>query len=310
MNNIFRILWFEDKPTWSRAGKKKVEKILANNYLISHIDIKQTSKGINISNLLSNQYDLILMDYELKDGFTGDNIINSIRKNNFLTDILFYSSNFDHMLAAVRKAIPEVDGIYLAKRDNELFFEKLERLINKIIKRSEDITSLRGTVMDCTSDFEEKIKNFLDEIWKSEKNNRKNLLQSILIDKIFPNKLKRITKSIEEVKNMPSFLEINDDPYYLSMADRLDILDELAKSENIAMIDDNQNIKSYYMSNLGSYRNKLGHVKNNESIRVNGKTIILNEEFHKTIRKNILEINSVIKDLPQKFELESVENNQ
>ena len=91
MNTTFKILWFEDELTWFNMERMRVENILKTHYLGPAI-MRKDGDNFDIDELTSNDYDLILMDFKLADGITGDTIVAALRENNILTDILFYSS--------------------------------------------------------------------------------------------------------------------------------------------------------------------------------------------------------------------------
>ena len=69
MNTIFRILWFEDEPTWFRMEQMRIKEILKNHYLIPDISRKD-GEEFDVTELTGNDYDLILMDYKLAEGKT------------------------------------------------------------------------------------------------------------------------------------------------------------------------------------------------------------------------------------------------
>ena len=97
MNTIFKILWFEDEPTWYNMERLRVEGILKTHYLVPSI-IRKSGDDFNIDELTGNDYDLILMDFKLADEVTGDTIVAALRESSILTDILFYSSEEEAML--------------------------------------------------------------------------------------------------------------------------------------------------------------------------------------------------------------------
>lgn len=176
MNTFFKILWFEDEVTWFNMERLRINSILQEHYLIPEI-VRKDGDDFDISELTGNDYDLIIMDYKLAEGTTGDTVVTAIRENNILTDILFYSSEEHNMLTAISKGMPPIDGVYLTKRDYNLFTQKAENLINKIVKRSEDIVNLRGFVMDGSSDFEVRIQEILNIVWNKFTEEEKGILE-------------------------------------------------------------------------------------------------------------------------------------
>lgn len=136
MNTTFKILWFEDEPTWFNMERLRVENILKTHYLIPLI-IRKNGDDFNINEVTGNDYDLILMDFKLANEVTGDTIVAALRENNILTDILFYSSEEENMLTAIRAKMPPIDGVFLTKRDYTVLLKRLKRL-------SENCKTLRG----------------------------------------------------------------------------------------------------------------------------------------------------------------------
>lgn len=289
MNNSFNILWFEDNMTWYKMACRNVELSLQKHYLKSNIRNENSKKSFNISMLLSNKYDLILMDYKLIDGTTGDQIISEIRRANILTDILFYSSNENGMNNAVKEAIPDIDGIYITKREHSVFSKKVDLLISKIVRRSEDIVNLRGMVLDATSKFEEILTDFLPKLWDSSNEVNRKKIVAIINDKILLHYEKWLEEQKLDFEKNKDFKKLNDSGL-LSMNDRLTIISEFCKETDIELKLNDKDFKDYYTKQLSSFRNKLGHISAGEEIKVNGQIYVINEAFHQMLRKNINEL--------------------
>ena len=179
VNTTFKILWFEDEPVWFNMEKLRIEGILKTHYLIPVIE-RRDGDDFDLEELTGNDYDLIFMDYKLAEGKTGDTIVAAIRNSDILTDILFYSSEEQNMLSAIREQMPPIDGVYLTKRDYTIFTEKAQRIIQKIVKRSEDVVNLRGFVLDNTSAFEVRIREILNICWQKFTQEQKNTLTQTL----------------------------------------------------------------------------------------------------------------------------------
>lgn len=298
MNTIFKILWFEDEQTWYNMEKLRVEGILNTHYLIPEI-VRKSGDDFNIDELTGNDFDLILMDFKLADEVTGDTIVAALRESSILTDILFYSSEEDAMLAAIRTKMPPIDGVYLTKRDYAIFAEKVGKVIEKIVKRSEDIVNLRGFVLDNTSDFELRIKEILNLCWQKFDDAQKSSLTEVLL-KLLDSKKAWVTKQVEAAKSKSSIFEsANNDEHLLSISDRLDIfqtfLPILSTTYDLPATACPSDFKQYYIDKVNVYRNKLGHITLGErTICIKGKEIEINQELHRPLRKNIAEVNSKI----------------
>lgn len=301
MNTFFKILWFEDEVTWFNMEKLRINSILQEHYLVPEI-VRKDGDDFDISEITGNEYDLIMMDYKLAAEATGDIIVSAIRQNDILTDMLFYSSEEQDMLAAVTKGMPPIDGVYLTKRDYTIFTEKAEKLITKIVKRSEDIVNLRGFVLDNTSDFELRIKEILNICWQKFSDEQRQLLIEIT-NNLLNGKKSWTTKQIEAAKASGNvFTYANNDNHLLGVADRLDIMQEvlpiLFSEYSLPETHCLSDFKKYYIDKVNVYRNRLGHIRFGEkTIKIGGKEVEINQELHRLLRKNIAELDEIIEDI-------------
>ena len=301
MNTTFKILWFEDEPVWFNMEKLRIEGILKTHYLIPVIE-RRDGDDFDLEELTGNDYDLIFMDYKLAEGKTGDTIVAAIRNSDILTDILFYSSEEQNMLSAIRKQMPPIDGVYLTKRDYTIFTEKAQRIIQKIVKRSEDVINLRGFVLDNTSAFEVRIREILNISWQKFTQEQKNTLTQTLI-KLLEGKKTRISNQIDTAKQAECiFTHANNDEHMLSISDRLDILQTvlpiLIKEYSMPNKIVPEKFKQYYIEQVNMYRNRLSHITLGEkTIRIKGRDVEINQDLHRLLRRNISEVDSKIQKL-------------
>ena len=291
MNYKFKVLWFEDNSGWYRGAKGRVEKSIEEHCLVPEI-IRMTKSQYKLDELKNNSYDLILMDYDLNSDKNGDVIIKEIRDADIYTDILFYSSKYDSLLKSVQEITPPIDGVFYASRKIEEFNGKLNKIIKKIVCRSEDLINLRGFVLENASDFEIRIKEILKICWDKFKDKERKLLDTKMID-VLGQKKDRVNASVDHFCGESNlFLATNEDEYCLGVADRLDILDVILQilkqdySLPANLVKDN--FKDYYIELVGMYRNRLGHVKMGDSvIRLKGKEIPIDQALHRLLRENI-----------------------
>lgn len=298
MNTTFKILWFEDELTWFNMEKLRIQGILKTHYLTPDIT-RRDGDDFNLNDVTSNDYDLIFMDYKLAEGTTGDTLVAAIRNSDILTDILFYSSEEHNMLSAITRQMPPIDGVYLTKRDYTIFTEKAEKIIQKIVRRSEDVVNLRGFVLDNTSGFEIRIKEILNICWQKFDDTQKIHLSECLT-KLLDSKKSRVTKQVEIAKaDDCTFTYANNDNYMLGIADKLDILEVilpiLTTEYHMPTTIIPDKFKQYYINQVNMYRNKLSHITLGEkTIRVQGKEVAIDQDLHRLLRKNIVEVDSAI----------------
>lgn len=302
MNTFFKILWFEDEVTWFNMEKLRINAILQEHYLTPEI-VRKDGDDFDISELTGNDYDLIIMDYKLAEGTTGDTVVTAIRENNILTDILFYSSEEQNMLTAISKGMPPIDGVYLTKRDYTLFTQKAGNLINKIVKRSEDLVNLRGFVMDGSSDFEVRIQEILNIVWNKFTEEEKGVLEEAVQKTIKRNEDRdqKTKKKVLEVN--PTFPAAVNNIHFFSHSDRLYLLEKAIKIllDNYSLSEEEEfsSFKSYYEKEISNYRNALGHRKSTDDIIeiTKGNFVPIDEALHQKMRKNLSRYNLLIEQL-------------
>lgn len=301
MNTTFKILWFEDEPVWFNMEKLRIEGILKTHYLIPVIE-RRDGDDFDLEELTGNDYDLIFMDYKLAEGKTGDTIVAAIRNSDILTDILFYSSEEQNMLSAIREQMPPIDGVYLTKRDYTIFTEKAQRIIQKIVKRSEDVVNLRGFALDNTSAFEVRIREILNICWQKFTQEQKNTLTQTLT-KLLEGKKAWVSSQIDTAQQAEcTFTYANNGEYILSIADRLDILQTvlpiLVEEYSMPNTIVPEKFKQYYIEQVNMYRNRLSHITLGEkTIRIKGRDVEINQDLHRLLRRNISEVDSKIQKL-------------
>lgn len=299
MNTRFKILWFEDEIAWFRMEKKHIEEILEKYWLIPEINRKD-GDDFNIDELIGNDYDLILLDYKLASGQTGDTIVAAIRNNNILTDVLFYSSEEEQMMEALLAVKPYVDGVYLTKRDYKVFTEKAGNLIDKIIRRSEDLVNLRGFVMDEVSDFEVRIKDVLNDVWDRLTEEERASLENSTRKTIERNECRSKKTQQKVMSENPIFIAAVNNRYFFSNTDRLYLLEKvieiLLEKYQLHNKPEYDNFKANYEENISIYRNALGHKKTTDNVIEIKKGIYVdvNNELHQKMRKNLILYNDVI----------------
>lgn len=295
MNTQFFILWYEDDQSWRRASKNQIEEVLLEHNL-NPVFTYKTGADVSNEHLWSNEFDLILMDFKLANGSDGGEIIKSIRSIDILTDILFYSASYQEMLGVIKGDPENFTGVYFSDRGDS-FDETTERLILKIIRRSEDIVNLRGMVMDNTSEFEYKMKNIIikaNSIFTSDE--KKKVSEKVK---------KELNKSQDEMKKKVSEICSADCPVTSAIYSKSYILDswkkiilvqtvtKLLKSRGLSLPMEYEKLAEKFRDDLLCYRNALGHVSKidreiNIGTEENPQLIPIDSSLYVSIRKNIL----------------------
>lgn len=302
MNRTFKILWFEDELPWYNMEQRRVTDILAMHCLLPQIT-RRNGDDFDLTEVCTNCYDLIIMDFKLAAGTTGDTIVSAIRGNNVLTDILFYSSEEENMINAINSVSPPIDGIYYTKRNYEVFTEKAKGLISKIVWRSEDLVNLRGFVLDDSCDFEVRVRDILINAWQKFNEQEKEALEGAT-HKAIATIEDRQTKSKKKILGQsPIFIAAMNDKHFLSHSDCLYLLTKvipiLQSSYSFTPKPEHNNFKVQYEDNISRYRNAFGHKKSSENaIEITrGQLIPIDSSLHQKMRTTLSQYDDLIHDL-------------
>jgi len=175
MNPTFTILWVEDKP---RAMRSQVDAVIQyikgksfEPNIMHDVDGKQFQKAITDKIPI----DIVVTDKNLPAPMDGITVIKILKSKKRLTDVLFYSAKgFD--IEEVRK---EHYGFVEIVEGKEIV-DKLKRLIDKNLKRCEDIVFLRGMVISMIIDLELKVNEFFVSYFKIPNENQEHFHNFIL----------------------------------------------------------------------------------------------------------------------------------
>ena len=157
----YKILWFEDEKEWYEAILTDISEFLTENgfTMVSH----RQPNGSDIDKIVEeNDYDLILIDYNLL-GEYGDALIEKIREHKIFTDIVFYSQSGEMVVRDAAKA-KGLDGVFCADRKQDMFLEKVFKVIKSTIKKVVDLNNIRGLIMASTSELDIQMEDVIQNI--------------------------------------------------------------------------------------------------------------------------------------------------
>lgn len=186
----YKILWFEDDSDYitDDIGPR------VTNYLRDDLgfepEIIHKTSDVDVDTLVAQEeYDLIITDLNLTQGGdeTGQKIIENVRNQKILTDVLLYS-NSPQAILNIKENNPGIERISFAAGRPALF-DKLHDLIFLTVRKVQDINNLRGMVITEAIDIEIKVKDIL--ISK--------------LEKLAPEKLEEIKQ--ERIKNQSARIE-------------------------------------------------------------------------------------------------------
>lgn len=326
MDLTFRIIWFEDVDEWYNTTSRRVSRYIKNkNFKVDIMRVKKAS-DFDLTGYQLQNYDLLIIDYELekiyeKDGIKniyGTEIIHMIRNGNFLNDILFYSSHGFDVINQVMKQ-EGLQGVFIADRNNGEFLEKVQLLVDKAIRRAENLINIRGIVMDTTSGFDNKIRDLISIIWPILGDKEAGIANDIK-KKI----LKENIKTAEKLDKKYSNIDANNIDDLLSERDfsairQARLLSWCIESNEMIKKKFQEILKEYlnlnngeekakffelYKNDIVLYRNALAHIKNTPSIdskviigEVDGKAVQFDQQLCDELRKKLLSYENILDDM-------------
>jgi CheY-like chemotaxis protein len=279
MNLLYKILWFEDEILWAKPLVKEIKSFVEEmGFVFSEPRFERDNS--NIDNINYDDFDLILMDYNLSSVEKGDALIKKIREHNFYSEIVFYSTSG---AAVIRKAVldNQLDGVYCADRPANSFLPKVKDVIKATVKKVLDLNTIRGIVMAETSDIDEKMLEIIAlYINTLEMENKNNFLES--------SRNKLLSSIDTKVKKIKS---VGIDEFYYEL-----LFDSSQKWRTVLEVvkkitPDKEPITKLYDPEIINRRNRLAHVKEvqDESGRIQlvDKDFIFNDQTSKEILNNI-----------------------
>jgi hypothetical protein len=140
---------------------------------------RETGKDFSMEKF-DKVFDLILLDLNLYKDILGSDLIQKIRDNENVSDILFYSddlTNFDNQL----KTLGNVDGVYFC-RGRKYLLPKIKKLILKSIKKQQEVSNLRGLVISEAIDLEAKMSKIIIKFFGLLNHPREGLFYEKILD--------------------------------------------------------------------------------------------------------------------------------
>lgn len=206
-------------------------------------------------------------------------------------------------------------GIYFSDRKREELFPKLQKVVDKVVRRMQDIVNLRGVVLDNVSGFENQMQNIL--VLAANKFSQaqiKSLNEYTKNKLIVPAKNEYIRK-IDEIESNPEALKaiISAPDYFLDSYKKARLVGRVIKilvDEYGLVIDKKYNkfVEVYY-NEIIKYRNALGHaMRSNEHAdrevfigEIDKTPLIFTEDLFRQMRASLNEYQQVINLVENSF---------
>jgi CheY-like chemotaxis protein len=281
----FNVLWFDDQKTYVSAAEEELQEYLSEKGF--QLQVNWQTGDVNFNDLVEkeafNNYDLILVDYQMGEKSRhGDELAGIIRES-FYTDIIFYSGEDKQKLKELIAQKP-VDGVYCANRKN--LADAIVKVVETTIRIFQHPNALRGMVMAETADFDDIITNcLLTYASKLPPEEITNYLTAIhqWVDEKSQENIKQFGKKIDQ--NPTEFLSHR---AFQATHRLIHLIKSIESIDSIKPFIDE--LKAYQAEVIGP-RNELAHVKLEEK---NGSLTLVGSEFEFThesliaLRKTLL----------------------
>lgn len=323
MDLTFRIIWFEDVDEWYNTTSRRVTGYIKDkNFKVEIMRVEKAS-AFDLSVHQLQNYDLLIVDYELEKIYDqngvktiyGTEIIRMIREGNFLNDVLFYSAHGFDVINSVMKQ-EGLQGVFIADRNNGEFLEKVKLLIDKAVRRADNLINIRGVVMDTTSDFDNKIRDLINIIWPilgdSETKIANDIKKKILKDNI--KTAEKLDEKYQEINATNIDALLNERDFSAIRQARLlswciESNEELKKNfqeilkKSLIVGNNEEQIRFYdlYNGDIIKYRNALAHVKTTPSVdseviigEIDGQPVQFDRELCNQLRNKLLKYENAL----------------
>lgn len=296
----YKILWVENDSDWAESIEEEIRELVEQQY---GFDYDRTFSNKQNDAILFNDYDLILMDLNLESEPTGDVLIKNIREREIYTDVIFYSA--DGLQKIKQKAHDlDLEGVYFASRDKDLFINKVNSVIKTTIHKVQDLNNLRGLVMAEVSELDVMMSDIIQRYYVHTASEEKTQLFHRHVTKAQELRIKdALTECLKQNKNCChvwrnwTIDKIIPELESYSMAKAVNYI--IPKG---IYIPQKANFIEDYYADIIDIRNRLAHCK---SENIDGKEVLktrkgdttFDDEDFKRIRLNIKKYSDLFKHL-------------
>lgn len=245
-------------------------------------------------------YDLLLVDLNLDDNESGDGnkIIEEIRNNDIYTEIIFYSSHYEHLINLLKEN--RTEGIFTSERNQ--IDTKAKKIIDVTLHKIQDVNNLRGLIMAEVAELDRLKKNIIQKFNKEADSDFKKYIKEDVFSKIKEDleSLKCLVK-VEESEcshNEINLEELQNNFFYDSFKKSRTV--NKIKSKKCKQIDFKH---EDYRKDVIAKRNVLAHQKEDEDsfgkflLYPNGDRLEFTEEHCIKIRKDIKKYKTLLEDI-------------
>ena len=149
----FNILWVEDQPNNVQSQREAIDRRIRDEGFRLQVEFAKSvteARPFLSSDVYGDHIDLVLMDYNLGAGESGEEGVREVREAFPYKDLVFYSAGAADLGGLV--AEQQFDGVFCSTRLE--LPDTVLGLFNTLIKKVLDIDHARGIVMGSSSDID------------------------------------------------------------------------------------------------------------------------------------------------------------
>lgn len=242
-----------------------------------------------------DQYDMLVVDFDLGGDEHGDQFIKSVRDQNVFAEIIFYSmKESDELWQAV--SVKRLEGVFVANKKN--IEPKLIRVARQSVRKVLDLENMRGIVMSEVGDLDA----LLETIFKRAMKGVAPEQQRIVFDRFH----EKTSAQNEEFQG--ALLAFKEAP---SIDGLLELCDSDKRWQNLNRVKKHHNLLKErdfvgdYQKEIIWPRNCLAHgvperkVDKGFLFHHRGKEYVFDDEVSNALRKRILEYKSAFAEIAE-----------
>lgn len=279
MSLNYKILCIDDNPRTIKSKLNQVEQFLKEEGFRPEITLIENGQDID-KYLDDPLLDLIVTDYYIRDELNGKQLAENIRGSEKMVEIILYSQKEGTDLY---KEVGALDGVYISNREG--LEDKIKDVIKITIRRTQNVSNMRGIVISEAIDIENQIEDIILAYYDTKE---KELAQELLSGEGC-NELSPKIQFLKDVLNM-MVAELNED---IKSGDE----DKKNKAkEMLKILEPLHSIAKKLKSEVCMPRNMLAHVEHVidggkiylKALKGGYDDILIDSEQCKDIRQSIM----------------------
>lgn len=256
----FNVLWVDDQPDRVQAQINAIERQMEAEGFKLNPTLRATIgevRALIADNVFTDEVDLILVDWDLGSGLTGQDVIAATREVIQYKDVVFYSAlkPSDELRQLAFEA--RLEGVYFANRED--LVQEVMGVFESLVKKVLDLDHTRGIVMGATSDIDNMVNECLLAIHDQCDDGARAAMIAEAI-RYVDRRLAKSTGIAGKLRQATTLAELFQGHLILTAFDRLRILAGALKKESLQAHRHYRKSVVAYQQKVMRERNRLGHL--------------------------------------------------